>query len=185
MSGSLVTRNYLQKSFETNNELTLNLGGGSNINEKYLTGDIDPRADIYIDITSPLPLQNNSVSNIMLEEVIEHISCAQAKGLLDECHRILKPKGCIRIITPNLAYYANTVIDGNDGDEINDVFYGHGHKYIYTKEKLKSLVLSANYIDLVFTNYLDPESQLGHLDSHPYRFNHAPEISQYLEAYKK
>jgi len=181
--GAVVTKKYLKNKIEKG-DIVLNLGGGSNINEQYLTADIDPRADIYTDITRPLPFPDNSISCILLEEVIEHIEYAKAKDLLVECHRILMPGAGIRIITPDLSYFAGLVIHDNGVDEINDVFYDHGHKYIYTRKKLESLVLSVGFVKTRFSIYLDPESQFAYLDSHPYRFDHEPEISQYLDAWK-
>lgn len=181
--GPNVTKKYLLRYMEKTN-IVLNLGGGSNINEQYLTADIDPRADIYTDITKPLPFPDNSIACVLLEEVIEHVEYAKAKDLLLECLRIIKPGGGARIITPDLTYFAHAVIHGNKADEVNDLFYNHGHKYIYTREKLERLVLSVGFVKTCTSRYLDPESQFAYLDSHPYRFDHEPEISQYLDAWK-
>ena len=70
--GGSVSRKYINRTLKKEDDVVINLGGGSNTNEKYLTVDIDPRADAYANITKPLPFPNNSIANILLEEVIEH-----------------------------------------------------------------------------------------------------------------
>jgi predicted SAM-dependent methyltransferase len=183
LMGPIVNRKKLQAIIDEGIDV-LNLGGGGNTNTRYLTADIDPRADVYVDLTRPLPMKTGSTNAIFLEEVIEHISKDQGIELFKECHRILKPGGCIRIITPNIAHFARQVLDSGDVRDINDLFYGHGHKYIYSSEELRSILANFGLTSINISQFQDPNSKLGYLDSHPYRFNHSPEISIYLEAVK-
>jgi hypothetical protein len=107
--------------------------------------------------------------------------------LLKECWRILKPGGFIRLTTPDLNWFAQRVLisAGTDaGDEINQIFYGHGHCYLYNQDMLDFYCQEAGFIQLRRSTYKDLESKLGYLDSHADRFNHPPEMSQYLEAQK-
>jgi predicted SAM-dependent methyltransferase len=54
------------------------------------------------DLTEPLPFEENSVSAIYASHVLEHLYHSDAEKLLAECKRILKPRGVIRLVVPDL-----------------------------------------------------------------------------------
>lgn len=182
--GPSVTRFYIRKYFSENTFRVINLGGGGNCIEGVLTVDLSPRADAYVDITKQLPFENNSVDCIFCEEVIEHINQVAGLQLLEECHRVLKPSGVLRISTPDLNWFATRVLLGEEQPSINEIFYEHGHCFIYSRKSLAFQCKSAGFINLKESTYKDKDSKLGYLDSHADRFNHVPEISQYLEMQK-
>ena len=183
--GSVLTRSYIYRWQANTEHRILNLGGGSNCIEGCLTVDIDPRADAYVDITKPLPFADASVEAIFCEEVIEHVDIQLGRKLLSECWRILKPGGIIRLATPDLNWFAKRISESTTTcDEINAIFYEHGHRYLYSQEALQFYCQEAGFINLRKSTYQDSESILGYLDSHADRFNHLPEMSQYLEAQK-
>ena len=161
----------------------LNLGGGGNTIENGLTVDIDARADSYVDVTKALPFGDASFDLILLEEVLEHVDKPAGLRLLRECHRLLAPNGVIRIATPDLDWLGLGAADGSvDCDLINSTFYDHGHRYIYSRRELVSATAQAGFSKSVHSTYRDPEAVLGFLDTHAERFDHAPELSQYVEA---
>lgn len=176
--GPFATRSYLNRWLRSDKKKILNLGGGSNCLEGCLTADIDARADVYVDITGPLPFPDSSVDSIFCEEVIEHISKSAGGAMLRECFRILKAGGTVRVATPDLDYFAARL----NGDEINSIFYEHSHAYLYTRNELLESLKRARFEKI--RSYAYGEGALGYLDSHARRFQHAPEISQYVEAEK-
>ncbi len=183
--GPNVTRSYLINWEKTAEHRIVNLGGGNNTLDGCLTVDIKPRADAYVDITKPLPFTDNSIDGIFCEEVIEHIKFDNGYQLLKECFRILKPDGVIRLSTPDLNWFASRVSQSiKTCDEINTVFYNHGHRYLYTQEALYFYCQEVGFTNLKISKYQDSNAKLGYLDSHADRFSHPPEISQYLEAQK-
>ena len=183
--GTQVTKSYRQKYLVNHHPKILNLGGGGNCLEGCLTADITPRADIYVDITKKLPFDDNSIDCIFCEESIEHIKLDNAIFLLKECYRILKQGGFMRITTPNLDWFAENSIQSVDYcHQINEIFYNHDHKYLYTTKTLRYFVEQTGFVNIVQSSYKDSNSQLGYLDSHADRFNHSPDISQYLEIQK-
>lgn len=183
--GPMATRGQIRRWSAASEARILNLGGGSNCIAGCLTVDIDPRADAYVDVTKPLPFEDESVDAILCEEVIEHVSRIQGKLLLDECLRILVPGGILRLTTPDLNWHAEQLLSGTiHCDEVNEVFYGHGHRYLYTREALQRCCLEAGFTEVRTSSYRDEASVLGYLDSHAERFNHPPEISQFLEVAK-
>lgn len=164
----------------------LNLGGGSNLFERWLTADVDPRADVYIDITKCLPLADESLDVVYLEEVIEHISRDACKTLLNECLRILKVDGFLRLTTPDLDAFAGG-FDGSKAFEVkfNEIFYGHGHKCIYSRLGVRSLLEAVGFSSITQSSFRDRDSHFGYFDTHAYRFAISESsLTQYWEAQK-
>lgn len=54
------------------------------------------------DLTKPLPFEANSVSAIYGSHVLEHLYLREAQTLLQDCLRVLKPGGVIRMVVPDL-----------------------------------------------------------------------------------
>ena len=185
--GPLVTKKYMSEWLKktVNANRILNLGGGGNCIDGCLTVDISPRADVYVDLMTQLPFEDSSFDAIFCEEAIEHIPLNQAEDLLKECLRILKEGGVLRISTPDLNYFAEQVLHETGAcNAINQIFYEHTHRYIYTRQALQEKCLEAGFENVRSSSYKDSNSRLGYLDSHADRFSHPPEISQYLEAEK-
>jgi predicted SAM-dependent methyltransferase len=183
MVGPAVSAGYRRKWAAGSGLRLLNLGGGGNLIDGALTVDLDPRADSYVNVTKPLPFASASIDLILLEEVIEHIDKAKGAALLRECRRVLKAGGTIRIATPDLDWLGAGVADGSVAcDLVNDTFYGHGHAYIYSRAALRDALTAAGFSGCTWSNYRDPGTVLGFLDSHADRFAHDPRLSQYVEA---
>jgi len=184
--GRSVTAPYLGRWLRTQEVKIVNLGGGSNCMAECLTVDTDPRADAYVDATTPLPFPDSSLDAIFCEEVLEHVDERSASGLLAECFRTLKPARVIRVTTPDLDYFLRRALQGEPGadSELNDVFLNHGHKHLYTRGALAGAFSKVGFTNIRFSSYRDPESKLGYLDSHADRFMHSPDISMYVEAEK-
>ena len=94
----------------------LHLGAGSNDLPDWLnsegfvpssfTHSLKVASDyILLDLCQPFPFEDNSVDYIFHEHVIEHLSYHQGQFMLQECFRILRPGGRIRIATPDLAMF--------------------------------------------------------------------------------
>ena len=80
----------------------INLGCGFNILEGYENYDVDPANDkvIQIDLNKlPLPFEDNSVDEILLFHVLEHLDINKFSFMTD-IHRILKKGGAVRVKLP-------------------------------------------------------------------------------------
>lgn len=56
--------------------------------------------DIEVDISKTLPYKSDSVACILAEHVAEHVPAPDSMNFLLECHRILRPRGVLRLIVP-------------------------------------------------------------------------------------
>lgn len=182
--GPLVTAPYRRRWLATSSKRIVNLGGGSNTLEGCLTLDVDPRADCYADLTKPLPFDDDSIDAIFCEEAIEHISKSDGMNLLAECMRVMRPGAVMRITTPDLDYLASSLDDERGNDAINQMFYEHGHRYLYSRSALKRACVSAGFDAVRLSVNQDPGSQLGYLDTHAERYGHKPEVAQFVEMIK-
>lgn len=114
--------------------------------------------DIDMDITKPLPIPGSSVSFSHIEHGIEHVTPSQAWQFLEECYRILNPKGVLRIAYPSIAdieqrltsEYCEAVKrsgfgDGSRKDALKAVVCGHGHKSVWTQESLRPVLRAIGF----------------------------------------
>lgn len=184
--GPLVTKKYLQNWLKSDKPLILNLGGGNVLFDRWLTADVCPSSDVYMDITKPLPIPDKAIDVIYSEEAIEHIPYEKAILLLQECFRVLKSDGYIRLTTPSLDYFCMRALQSPEYvQELNDIFYCHYHKRIFSEKELELLLASLGFVNIYKSSYRDPSSMYGYFDSHAARHSDSlPEWSQYWEAQK-
>lgn len=80
----------------------LNLGCGQDYRESWVNADIrkETNPDVIIDINhAPLPFQDNTFEQILLDNVLEH--AADQYKVLQELHRICEPGGKITFRGPH------------------------------------------------------------------------------------
>jgi predicted SAM-dependent methyltransferase len=138
----------------------------------WLNTDLEPgRADVvYLDATKPFPLPDASFDYIAGEHMIEHIDHASGLAMLRECHRVLKPGGKIRLVTPDLQIMASLAtptptpaqreyidwiigrtmpeVDANRGVfVVNNAFRAWGHQFLYDAATLKRTLERTGFAD--------------------------------------
>ncbi len=77
-------------------DLRLHLGSGPNYLEGWLNHDRD------IDLRKPLPWPDGSAELIFCEHTIEHIAMPEGMRFVEECYRVLKPGGTLRLSFPDV-----------------------------------------------------------------------------------
>ena len=92
--------------------MKLNLGCNTAYLGDYVNVDINPtiKADLYFDLTQPLPFDSDSTEEVLLSHVLEHLYYEDGKKLLSEIHRILKAGGLLRVSVPNVAFAAKRLL---------------------------------------------------------------------------
>lgn len=100
--------NYLLRRYvlpkRLNGATHLHLGCGP----KYLPGFVNidgnlfSKIDLWLDVRNGLPFGPNSIDSIYSTHMFEHFYADELGRLLQECVRVLKPGGGVRLIVPNL-----------------------------------------------------------------------------------
>lgn len=100
----------------------LNLGCGSRYHKDWINLDFKSNSQYVIeyDLRTSLPFDNESVDVIYTSHVLEHFSKCFAPKFLQECYRILKPQGIIRVIVPDLEQLMRNYIKFLDGAKNGD-----------------------------------------------------------------
>lgn len=149
----------------------LHVGCGGHILRGWLNVDRDPGPGaVYLDVTSSFPLPSASFECVFSEHLIEHIDWEQGLSMLEECHRVLRPGGRIRVGTPDLRrvfelfqtdqdersrrymeQYAEAFLPpGRRGPAFvaNQAFRGWGHKFLHDEDSLETALRSAGFVDV-------------------------------------
>lgn len=111
------------------------------------------------DLRKPLPWPDASTEAIYTSHTLEHLDKAQGERFIRECHRVLQPDGILRIVVPNLRWYAEAYLDGRlpardvlhelyvlgardlgTAKSIFSLFSGSSHRCMYDDEALTGLM---------------------------------------------
>jgi predicted SAM-dependent methyltransferase len=150
------------------------VGCGENILAGWLNCDLNPKAEsvVGLDATARFPFQDDQFDYLFSEHVIEHFDYPVGKKFLEQCFRVLKPSGKVRIVTPGLAFLfglyseaksdlqkryidwaANSYVDYAPAPRpifvINNFFYcDWGHRFIYDEETLGELMRACGFANI-------------------------------------
>lgn len=93
----------------------LHLGCGTNLLEGWLNTDKEPTyGAALLDVTQRFPLPNDSVDCIYAEHLLEMFPAVDVVAILEECLRVLKRGGMIRLVV-----YSNENIEHLRGDALS------------------------------------------------------------------
>lgn len=109
--------------------IKLHLGCGPNIKEGYINIDKYVKAEnvLQYDIAN-LPYEENSVDEILIEHVIEHIPFQDEESFWRESYRVLKPGGVLQAECPDMEWLCKQFLEAED--DFKD-FYKVGSKDHY------------------------------------------------------
>jgi predicted SAM-dependent methyltransferase len=160
---------------EREDERKLQIGAGPVLLDGWLNTDRDPPG-VYLDATRPFPFEDGTFDYVFSEHTIEHLPYRSGLSMLGECHRVLKPRGKVRIATPDLERIAR-LYRGDESDRryvrwsidtfrsspdaamqeadgyrtsfvINNMFRGWGHRFIYDEVTLRAALERAGFVDV-------------------------------------
>lgn len=113
--GNWITRRNPGARLSAKRPLYLNLGSGPRglKDPRWFNVDGYPDANVQhcMDFNRPFPFLANSFDGIFCEHVFEHFDLEHGLPLFQECLRILRPGGCIRIIVPDGEKIMRTYFD--------------------------------------------------------------------------
>lgn len=142
----------------------LHLGCGKVYLDGWLNIDLydGSAADIKLDMTWPLPFEDNSCELVFTEHMLEHLSAEQGAAFLQECFRVLKKGGVLRVAMPSLDKLIQRSYEGNWRDAdwlswpefkhvstraemLNMAFREWGHQWLYDREELYRRLKDAGF----------------------------------------
>lgn len=141
--------------------MKLNIGSGKDYREGYI--NIEPNERFKADVRERmenLEYEENSIDEILAQDVIDHITYVETKALMRRFYKWLKPNGLLNIHLPNFANIAVWAKDGNHeamtwihGTDGERAYYDTNFiLWSYTPESLKAMLEEAGFIVI---NYMD------------------------------
>jgi hypothetical protein len=102
--------------------------GGLTPRPGWLVTNVNAVTRNYLDATVRWPIEDGAVQYVYSDNVIEHITLAQARAMLAEAYRCMRPGGVIRIVTPDLRGHIDLYLAGADSlsTDVADHYRGMG-----------------------------------------------------------
>jgi predicted SAM-dependent methyltransferase len=106
----------------------LNLGCGKQFHEDWVNLDLESSDPTVIkhDLAHGVPFQTGTFDAVYHSHVLEHLKPEQGERLIEECFRVLKPGGILRVVVPDLERIALLYLemherawDGDDDCKVN------------------------------------------------------------------
>jgi len=104
-------------------------------------------------------MQSASVDGSFIEHVLEHIGLDDVFHLLDECRRVLRPGGVMRVSVPDFRKYAQSYLgDPSFLEElrprrptrllaVDEVIHRHGNRSVWDAPTMVSALAAADFVD--------------------------------------
>jgi len=173
----------IQQFINSRKPIYLEVGAGDKKGANgWLTIDITPNCDIFWDLRKGIPFPDNSIAKIYSSHLLEHLTFKEGEIFLQECRRVLSPRGEFSVCVPNAKIYLNayfhpeTIADKKIAwyeparnhttniDYVNYMAYMDGHhKYMFDEENLICR-LKQNGFQNVQLRKFDPKLDLKERD---------------------
>lgn len=139
----------------------INVGSGKDYREGWINIEPNERfpADIRDDIRN-VSFEENSLDEILAQDVIDHVTCVECKELVKSFYKWLKPNGLLNIHLPNFRNVSSWAANGNHeamcwiyGTDGKRAYYDTNFiRWAYTPESLKELL---EYAGFIVISYMD------------------------------
>ncbi len=114
---------------------------------------------IGLDLRRPLPIADATIEFIFTEHTIEHLSLPDARGLIRECWRVLRPGGVLRVSTPDLSFLIEMYRQGrldewkevgwrptSPAGMVNEGMRCWGHQFIFDEKELMCALEAVGFV---------------------------------------
>ena len=182
----------------------INLCSGANLLLGYWNLDLEPKADLILDLEKfLLPFRDDSMDAVVCISAINYFTYDRAQKIIKDVYRVLKPAGVARFgvqdlrilagkyITRDTNFFLEKLPNGQDrfpgktiADKLNQWFFGFPSyggktsKYVYDFESLSLLFKIAGFKEIKEKKYR--ESVLSEIE----KIDNRPEQMFFLEATK-
>ncbi len=140
---------------------------------------------IHHDLANGIPLHDSVADYIYSSHFFEHLYHDDVKNLLNECYRVLKYGGVLRISVPDLEYALALYTSGKKHEMLQNYFFVEDgeshyarHKYMYDFEMFSSLLRDAGFGDIQRCQF--QEGTVPDIDA----LDNRPDESLFVEARK-
>jgi predicted SAM-dependent methyltransferase len=143
----------------------LHVGCGTRRLEGWTNADRYPPdglVDLAWDVADPLPLPSGSIAYIYSEHFMEHLPLPLVQVFLQQCLRLLRPGGVLRIAMPSLRTIVGQYLSDDWRDQewlrrpenahiqtgcamLNEAMRGWGHCWLYDEEELSRFLRQAGF----------------------------------------
>lgn len=157
----------------------LEIGAYATTRPGWLCTDLTPGAAgvVALDATKRFPFDDNTFRFIYTEHTIEHMPLPAGQFMLGECHRVLRPGGVLRVVTPSIQFlidlmqrkhddytsWSSRMFRPNDPPFPSVVFNCFvrewGHQFIYDEQTLLWCMYKAGFDPDSFIHCALQESQ--------------------------
>jgi predicted SAM-dependent methyltransferase len=161
-------RKAAERILATGKPIRLEIGSGPRGLSDWTSLDRNIGAHVQHDLTKPLPFPDGSVDEVYSSHVLEHFTYPRPLlSVLEECHRVLKPGGRIRIAVPNARVFLQAYFEPEGFDRerfcnedvglhftsridvVNFIAYlGGDHKFLFDSENLPLVLAEAGFRDV-------------------------------------
>jgi predicted SAM-dependent methyltransferase len=147
--------------------MAMHFGSGNRIKEGWVNIDLNPAADLTLDLRERLPFPDNSFSIIYSEHFLERLSYPRdITHLLSECYRVLEPGGIHSFGVPDgepvlrsytirredaaqVQFHAKPSWCRTHMDCINYCMRQNGeHRWCYDEETMRLLLKSVGFVEI-------------------------------------
>lgn len=122
-------------------------------------GIIQNNLFIHHDFRYGIPLPDNSVDFLYSSHFLEHLDKFAGRYLLEECWRVLKSGGVVRIAVPDLEHAWRMYQAGDKERMLHDYFFIDGatgfsqHRYLYDYQMLADIFSEIGFTHIVHEAY--------------------------------
>lgn len=164
---NFLIKNKINNLLKDKKKVMLNVGCGTDYKEGWINIDNNSernieKLDLNWDMRNPLPFSNNSVDYIFNEHFFEHLTVEEARPVIQDLMRVLKPKGVMRIAMPDLEFVVHTYLHiplkkdetikrfklgsvKTQAEWMNMSFRSWEHKWLYDFVELRRRIEEAGY----------------------------------------
>ena len=110
---------------------------------------------IHHDLSNGIPLKEGIADYVYSSHFFEHLYREDANHLLNECYRVLKKGGVLRISVPDLEYALGLYSLGEKEKMLQNYFFVEDsesnyarHKYMYDFDMISSLLVKTGFCDV-------------------------------------
>ncbi|MGE0231389.1 MAG: methyltransferase domain-containing protein [Flavobacteriaceae bacterium] len=164
----LSARREIGRYLESAAAKRLNVGAQTNVISGWMNVDLLPFPGVtFMDATKRWLFPDDTFEVVLCEHMIEHVPKPAGEFLLGEAFRVIAPGGRVRIVTPDMTSFARLAL-GQDTptsraylevigrrhpgvsrcDVVNMIYYGYGHRYIFSPEELSAMMAEAGFSDI-------------------------------------